>query len=264
MGRARPRPHRPDLGRPGHLGREHRAAGHRRVAAPGQQRPAVAGHRLPAALRRRSAARRPHRRPGTATPGVPDRHDHLHRRVPVQRLREQRRRAHRRPRHPGPRRRPHDASRSVVGDDHVLRRSAHPRPSPVGCGRQPRYRRRRPVRWRAHHLVRLAAHLLGQRPHRRRRPRRRAQGPPQGRHHPCGPAPSSTFPVRSPSSAASAPSCTASPPPPRTAGCRPAPWSRSPPPPSCSPRSSASSVAQPARWSRRTPGRLPPWCPAPP
>ena len=87
VGRPRPRAHRADPGRPGHLRRQHRAAGHRRVAAPGQQRPAVAGHRLPAALRRRPAARRPHRRPAAPTPGVPHRHDHLHRRLPVQRVR---------------------------------------------------------------------------------------------------------------------------------------------------------------------------------
>ena len=58
-----------------------------RVAAPGQQRPAVARHRLPAALRRRAAARRPHRRPAVAPPGVPHRHGHLHRRLPGQRVR---------------------------------------------------------------------------------------------------------------------------------------------------------------------------------
>ena len=133
VGRPRPRPDRPDPGRPRHLRREHRAADHRRVAAPGQQRPAVAGHRLPAAVRRRSAARRPHRRPAPATPGVPDRHDHLHRRLPGQRLREQRHRAHRRPRHPGPRCRPHDPSRAVARHDHVLRRAAHHAASPCGA-----------------------------------------------------------------------------------------------------------------------------------
>ena len=108
-------------------------------------------------------------------------------------------------------------------------------------------------------------HLLGQRPHRRRRPRRS-----DSRSSPRTPPPAPTCAQFDLPGAAhrhrrpGRPDVRPRPAPRRTAGSRPAPWSRSPPPRCCSPRSSASSGARPVRWCRRTPGRSPPWCPARP
>ena len=67
-------------------------------AGPPGQPAAVAGHGLPDDVRRRPAARRPHRRPALPTPGLPDRAGPVHRRLPGQRVRRQRQPAHRHPR----------------------------------------------------------------------------------------------------------------------------------------------------------------------
>ena len=185
LGRAGPRAHRPDPRGPGHLRGQHRPADHRALPAPGQRRPAVAGHRLPVAVRRRPAARRSHRRPAAPPTGLPDRPERVHRRLAAQRLRRRRHDADRRPRRPGARRRADDPRRAVDHHDHLHRCPAHPRPRPVGRGRQPRHRRWRAARRSSDHLGRLAAHLLDQRPHRRRRPHRRMEDPAEGHQRPC-------------------------------------------------------------------------------
>ena len=195
---------------------------------------------------------------------VHDRAGPVHVRVAGRRVRRQRRRAHRGPRHPGPGRRPDDPGRPRTHHDHLLRRTACPRPGPVGCRRQHGCRSRRAVRRCAHHLGRLADHLLGQRAlrHRRlrRRDRRAAQGNvPARRAQPAGPPRRDHRRRRARRTPARYPGR-------RTARLDLAPHARrcSLRPPVCWPRSPRSRSASPARWSRRTPGRSRPWCPGPP
>ena len=157
-------PGRPDPGRPRHLGRQHRPALHRQRAAPPGQPAGVAGHRLPDDVRWRSAPGRPGRRPALTAPGVPDRAEPVHRRLPGQRAC---RRAAASSSLPAPSRAsaPHCSPLSPLADhDHLRRRPAQDSTRHVGCRRQPRCRSRRPPRRCTDHLVRLAGHLLDQRP----------------------------------------------------------------------------------------------------
>ncbi len=132
LGRPRPRPHRADPGRPGHLRRQHRAPviGESLRLGSSDMQWLVTAYLLLSGGG--LLLGRPHRRPAAPAPGLPHRHDDLHRRLPVQRLREQRRRAHHRPRRPRARRSPDDPSRAVAGDDHLLRCAAHQVASPSG------------------------------------------------------------------------------------------------------------------------------------
>ena len=200
--RPRPGPGRPGPRRAGHLRGQHRAADDRQVPGAGELRHAVDGHRLPADVRRRPAAGRPHRRPAAPSPGLHDRHARLHGSLARQRLRLQRRGAHRGPWCSRHRRCSDDPCRSVADHDHLPGHPAGPRPRPVGSHRRPGHRGRGARGRRSHHLGRLAGHLLGQRPDRRRRPRRGGPRPPEAARSSHAASRSSTCPVPSPPSAA--------------------------------------------------------------
>ena len=156
---------------------------------------AVAGHRLPDDVRRRPAPGRPHRRPALAPPGVPDRADPVHRRLPGQRVRRQRQPAHRGPRRPGTQRRAAHPLRAVADHDHLRRRPAQDRAGHVGCRRQPRRRRRCPARRRLTTWASWQAIFWINGPIGARRPARRTPHHRQGHRRPDPASATSTCPA---------------------------------------------------------------------
>ena len=245
----------------GHFGGQHGLADHRCRPAVEQRGPAMGGHRVPADVRRRVAARRSDRGPAVPATGPDHRPRGLHHRVPGERVRLHRRSAGRRPRRAGFGCRADDTG--GVGDHHDdLRGCATGQgPRDVGSRRRPGHRRGRAGRRCDHHLRRLADDLLGERPDRRRRDRRRTGAAGKERPGPARARP--TGPARRPRRC-HRPGCARVRHPERGQRRLDIPENTCASCPSrgcCWSRSGSSSGGWRIRWCRRTPGGSRPWSP---
>ena len=168
-GRSSRRPRGRDPRRPRRLRRQHRPApsATRSTSRAGS---GVAGDSVPDDVRRRTPPGRPSRGPALPAQRLLTGLTLFTVASAGRRVRRDRQPAHRGPCRPGPCRRTADSLGALPDHDDLRRRPTQDRPGHVGCRRQPRCCSWSPSRRCTDHLVRLAGHLLDQRPHRRGRP----------------------------------------------------------------------------------------------